>query len=63
MCAYEGFMTPERYRDLVRGRLKEPIRFYRIEKYAKARWERSRKPKHYTQWQKLLTAVKRRRAN
>jgi hypothetical protein len=56
-------MTPERYRDLVRGRLKEPIRFYRIEKYAKARWERSRKPKHYTQWQKLLTAVKRRRAN
>lgn len=62
MCAYYAQpINIEYLRDLHRGRIREPSRFYRIEEYAKARWEKSREARHYSQWQKLLEAVKRRR--
>ena len=62
MCAFHHHPPSLEYiNDMRRGRIAEPSRFYELAEYAKRRWERSRNPKHYTQWQKLMEAVERRR--
>jgi len=47
--------------DVRRGRIADLGRFNRLEAYALQRWRKSRKPKHYSYWQRTLEAIRRRK--
>lgn len=62
MCAYSSLTINTEYvRDCRRGRAGDFGRFYRLDEYAYRRWERSRDPKHYSQWLRIMESVDRRK--
>jgi len=61
MCAFSPHPCNVEYaRDLLRGRIRHPRRFWRIEAYAYQRWQKTRDMAAARRWLAVMDAAKRR---
>ena len=51
----DGYMN-----DLRRGRYSDPSRFWRLRKYAYAKWEKTKDMRHANQWRAIMEAIEKR---
>jgi hypothetical protein len=64
MCPFPSSNINHEYlRDSLRGRIKDPSRFWKLKRYAEFRWRKTRDMKAARQWHQIITAVERRRAS